>query len=138
MDGNVEKSYAVVGMSNGLDVLDVTDMTNPKDIAYFHGCENVWRDVKRYKETLYGISEYTATCACENYENGTQRACQEHISVLSPPYLEAWYPATEGRLSPPLSDIGDVQGSIWVVPEYNADGNTLTAPNNPQESLKNR
>jgi hypothetical protein len=116
MEDGVEKSVAIVGMSNGLDVLDVTDMTKPIDIAYFHGCENVWRDIKRYNSTLYGISEYTATCACES------GACQEHISVLAPASIAKWYPATEGRLSPSLEDIGNVTGNVWPVPEYNADG----------------
>jgi hypothetical protein len=111
-----ERSFAIVGMSNGIDILDVTDTSEIKDVAYFHGCENIWRDMKRYGTTIYGISEYTQTCACES------GACQEHISVESPPEIAQWYPATEGLLSPPLSEIGNVTGTIWVVPAYNADG----------------
>lgn len=121
------KSIAIIEMSNGLDVLDVTDMDNPIDVAYFHGCENVWRDVKRYNETLYGISEYTATCSCES------GACQEHISVLSPEPIAQWYPATEGVLSPALDVIGDVQGLIWPVPEYNEYGCDSYLENIPTE-----
>lgn len=126
-ENGVEKSFAIVGMSNGLDVLDVTDITNPKDIAYFHGCENIWRDIKSYKKTLYGISEHTATCACESGE------CQEHVSVLSPEAIAKWYPATEGTLSPALDVIGDVQGFIWVVPEYNKYGCDSYLENIPTE-----
>eukprot|EP00457_Paulinella_chromatophora_P003479 gb/GEZN01003487.1/.p1 GENE.gb/GEZN01003487.1/~~gb/GEZN01003487.1/.p1 ORF type:complete len:623 (+),score=85.89 gb/GEZN01003487.1/:76-1944(+) len=126
-ENGTEKSFAVVGMSNGLDILDLTDFENIKDIHYFHGCENVWRDIKRYRTTLYVISEYTQTCACDI------GPCQEHMEVISPPSLAKWYPATEGRLTPALSEVGDVVGSVWPVAVWEEAGCLahLTTPNFP-------
>jgi len=63
-EDGVTHYFAIVGVTNGVDIVDVTNPTEPKRVKFLKGCINMWRDMKDYGTTIYGISEYTQTCAC--------------------------------------------------------------------------
>eukprot|EP01130_Rhizamoeba_saxonica_P003842 TRINITY_DN1593_c0_g2_i1.p1 TRINITY_DN1593_c0_g2~~TRINITY_DN1593_c0_g2_i1.p1 ORF type:complete len:616 (+),score=130.84 TRINITY_DN1593_c0_g2_i1:34-1848(+) len=105
------KYFAIVGVTNGIDLVDVTDPKNPEHVFWWHGCLNTWRDFKVWGKYVYGISENTITCNCEEGEK-----CLEHMIVNSPPSIAGHYPATEGnRFTPPLSEVGPVTAELIAV-----------------------
>lgn len=46
VDLNTEREYALLGASNGLAVIDVTDPTRPFEVGTVAGFTSLWRDVK--------------------------------------------------------------------------------------------
>ena len=46
VDLNTEREYALLGLSNGLAVIDVTDPENPFQVGQVPGMDSLWRDVK--------------------------------------------------------------------------------------------
>ena len=61
VDLNTEREYALLGVSNGLVVVDVTDPTSPFEVGMVPGAYSGWRDVKvtqRYDEELDGWQTY--------------------------------------------------------------------------------
>eukprot|EP00005_Dracoamoeba_jomungandri_P005977 CAMPEP_0174261528 /NCGR_PEP_ID=MMETSP0439-20130205/11478_1 /TAXON_ID=0 /ORGANISM="Stereomyxa ramosa, Strain Chinc5" /LENGTH=601 /DNA_ID=CAMNT_0015346011 /DNA_START=75 /DNA_END=1880 /DNA_ORIENTATION=- len=105
--------YAIVGVENGIDIVDVTDPKTPKRVKWFHGCINNWRDMKVWDTTLYGITEYTTTCNCDE-----DTPCAEHMDVLSPEGEKSVRMA-EGRLTVPLANVTNqtvVGDLVAVVP----------------------
>ena len=49
--------YALVGVYNGISVVDVSIPTNPIELAFFPGDESIWRDLKTWENYLYCINE---------------------------------------------------------------------------------
>ena len=49
--------YALVGVYNGISVVDVTIPSNPIELAFFGGDESIWRDLKTWGDYLYCINE---------------------------------------------------------------------------------
>ena len=49
--------YALVGVYNGISVVDVTNATSPNELAFFSGPESIWRDLKTWDNYLYCINE---------------------------------------------------------------------------------
>ncbi|MDG1146341.1 MAG: choice-of-anchor B family protein, partial [Flavobacteriales bacterium] len=49
--------YALVGVYNGISVVDVSIPTNPIELAFFSGPESIWRDLKTWGGYLYCINE---------------------------------------------------------------------------------
>ena len=49
--------YALVGVYNGISVVDVTIPSNPIELAFFEGDESIWRDLKTWGDYLYCINE---------------------------------------------------------------------------------
>lgn len=49
--------YALVGVYNGISVVDVSNPTNPIELAFFSGPESIWRDLKTWENYLYCINE---------------------------------------------------------------------------------
>jgi len=49
--------YALVGVYDGISVVDVTDATNPNELGFFPGPESIWRDLKTWGDHLYCINE---------------------------------------------------------------------------------
>lgn len=49
--------YALVGVYNGISVVDVTVANAPEELAFFPGDESIWRDLKTYDDYLYCINE---------------------------------------------------------------------------------
>ncbi len=50
VDLNDNREYAVIGLSNGTAVVDVTDPANPREVATIPGNDSSWREVKIYQE----------------------------------------------------------------------------------------
>jgi choice-of-anchor B domain-containing protein len=49
VDLNTMKEYALIGLRNGIAVVDVTDPQNPTEVGTVSGLSSVWRDVKVYQ-----------------------------------------------------------------------------------------
>lgn len=49
--------YALVGVHNGISIVEVTDPTSPDELAFFPGDVSIWRDLKTWGEYLYCINE---------------------------------------------------------------------------------
>jgi len=49
VDLNDNKEYAIVGLTNGTVIIDVTNPTTPVEIGYISGINSVWRDLKVYQ-----------------------------------------------------------------------------------------
>ncbi|MGQ0429450.1 MAG: choice-of-anchor B family protein [Gammaproteobacteria bacterium] len=50
VDLNDNREYAVIGLSNGTAVVDVTDAANPREVGTIPGNPSAWREVKIYQE----------------------------------------------------------------------------------------
>jgi len=55
-DGN---EYAIVGLNDGVSVVDVTDPANPAEKQYFPGMNSIWRDIKVWGDYAYVTTEAT-------------------------------------------------------------------------------
>lgn len=51
------KEYALVGVIDGLSVVDLSDSTNPKEVFYEQGASSIWRDIKTYKHYAYVVHD---------------------------------------------------------------------------------
>lgn len=51
--------YALVGATDGTSIVDVTDPSNPIEIAWFPGSNSIWRDIKVYDDYAYVTTEAT-------------------------------------------------------------------------------
>ena len=49
VDLNTEREYAVVGLSNGVSIVDVTDPSAPFEVGHVSGGDTYWRDVKVFQ-----------------------------------------------------------------------------------------
>ena len=49
LDLNTEREYAIVGLNNGVSVVDVTDSGNPFEVGHVSGEDTFWRDVKVFQ-----------------------------------------------------------------------------------------
>ena len=70
-----KKEYAFVGLSNGVDFLDVTDPRRPQQTshsAFIPGCITEWRDIKSHKNAVYVVNDEVAFCTCEAQPCGFQ------------------------------------------------------------------
>jgi len=50
VDLNDNREYAVIGLSNGTAVVDVTNPANPREVATIAGRNSSWRELKIYQE----------------------------------------------------------------------------------------
>lgn len=48
-DLNDNREYALIGLSNGTSVVDVTDAANPQEVGFIAGASSTWRDIKVYQ-----------------------------------------------------------------------------------------
>lgn len=51
------KEYALVGVQNGLSVVDVTNPANPVQSKFFSGANSIWRDMKTYSHYAYTVHD---------------------------------------------------------------------------------
>ncbi len=51
------KEYALVGVQNGLSVVDVTNPSNPIQTNFFAGASSTWRDMKTYGNYAYTVHD---------------------------------------------------------------------------------
>ena len=49
LDLNTEREYAIVGLNNGVSVVDVTDAGDPFEVGHVSGEDTFWRDVKVFQ-----------------------------------------------------------------------------------------
>lgn len=49
--------YALVGVFNGVSVVDLSDPSNPTEIFFFAGANSTWRDIKTWDEYAYVTNE---------------------------------------------------------------------------------
>ena len=49
--------YALVGLYDGISILDVTNPSSPNELGYFPGPSSMWRDLKAYGDYVYCINE---------------------------------------------------------------------------------
>jgi choice-of-anchor B domain-containing protein len=52
-----ENEYALVGVYNGLSIVDVTDPENPTEVFFGPGPESIWRDIKTWGDYAYVSNE---------------------------------------------------------------------------------
>ena len=75
LDLNTEREYAILGLNNGVSVVDVTDPTRPFEVGYVSGEDTVWRDVK----VLQAYDEDAARWRSYAYASAETG---EHIAVI--------------------------------------------------------
>jgi len=51
------RSYALIGASNGIHIVDVTVAISPVSVYFLQGAFSMWRDIKIYNQTLYAIND---------------------------------------------------------------------------------
>lgn len=49
--------YALVGLEDGVSIVDVTDPTSPVEVFWAPGMNSIWRDLKTYGDMLYVTTE---------------------------------------------------------------------------------
>lgn len=60
VDLNDDREYAIVGLTNGTAVVDVTDAVNPVVVGHVSGFSSTWRDLKVYQYFDETANEYKA------------------------------------------------------------------------------
>ena len=51
------EEYALVGVNNGLSIVDVSEPSNPIELHFISGPSSSWRDIKQYNDFCYVINE---------------------------------------------------------------------------------
>ncbi len=57
VDTATNKEYALVGVQNGLSIVDVTNPTNPVQTNFFSGASSIWRDMKTWGNYAYTVHD---------------------------------------------------------------------------------
>ena len=117
------KEYAFVGLSNGVDFLDVSDPARPtrtSHSAFLPGCITEWRDIKSHGSTVYVVNDEVAFCTCE------RQPCQFLLQVSGmQPSLPSSIKGILGKIGAPLpTDGAAVQGRL-VNPSPGVNGTLL-------------
>ena len=60
VDLNDNREYAVIGLSNGTAVVEVTDAAHPREVALIMGATSSWREVKVYQYRDTAANRYRA------------------------------------------------------------------------------
>lgn len=55
--GDDDSEYAIVGVENGVSIVDVTDTENPTELFFIDGPSTIWRDIKTWGDYAYVINE---------------------------------------------------------------------------------
>jgi choice-of-anchor B domain-containing protein len=51
------REYALLGVNNGMSVIDITDTNNPVEVAFFASQVSRWKDIKTYRHYAYAVNE---------------------------------------------------------------------------------
>ena len=51
------REYAILGTTRGTYIVNCTDPTNPRQVAYFSGPSSTWRDMRTYRHYAYVVTE---------------------------------------------------------------------------------
>ena len=71
VDLNDNREYAVVGLSNGTAVIDVSNPTSPREVATIAGNASLWREVKIYQVRDSPTGRYRAYAYVTTEANGS-------------------------------------------------------------------
>ncbi len=87
---NDSGEYALVGVYNGISVVDVTNPNNPVELGFFSGPESIWRDLKTWGNYLYCINDEDGDFSYPNGGAGLQILNLEELinGVDNPTYIE--------------------------------------------------
>jgi len=56
-DKTTGRSYALVGASNGVHIVDVSVPLSPTPVLFVNGSFSIWRDIKIYNRTMYAVND---------------------------------------------------------------------------------
>ena len=70
VDLNDNREYAVIGLSNGTAVVEVTDPANPREVATIAGNPSSWREIKIYQEFHVPTNRFRAFAYVTTEANG--------------------------------------------------------------------
>lgn len=79
--------YALVGASQGLSIVDVTDPDNPFEVAQIPGPDNLWKEVKTWQGYAYVVTEGG---------NGVQIVNLNNLPSTNIPY-QYWQPTINNQ-----------------------------------------
>lgn len=51
------REYALLGVKNGTQIIDITDVTNLKAVSFIPSAKSTWKDIKTYKHYAYVVNE---------------------------------------------------------------------------------
>jgi choice-of-anchor B domain-containing protein len=75
-DLNTGREYALMGLQNGVAVVDITDPSAPEQVAFSTGASTTWRDIKVYQRYDSTAKRWRA------YAYATADAVQDFLMVL--------------------------------------------------------
>ena len=78
---SVNGEYALVGLYDGISVVNITNPSSPIDLGFYPGPSSMWRDIKTYGNYLYCINETGGGLQILNLE-------QVIYGVSNPTYIE--------------------------------------------------
>lgn len=55
-----DQEYAIVGVQNGVSIVDLSDAENPVELHFVNGTGTNWRDIKTFDHYAYVVNEATA------------------------------------------------------------------------------
>ena len=54
---STNREYALVGVYNGVSIVDITNPTNPVELSFVNGGNTIWRELKTFRNYMYVVSE---------------------------------------------------------------------------------
>jgi choice-of-anchor B domain-containing protein len=70
------RSYALIGASNGVHIVDVTVPISPVSVFFLQGAYSLWRDVKVWNSTLYAVNDNNFGSLLSRFPNVNQSYIQ--------------------------------------------------------------
>jgi len=77
------REYAIIGVSNGTGIVEITNPAAAQLIAFLPGPESLWRNVKTYQQWLYAVSEGGGGIQVFNLSQIDQGIVTTHASVTT-------------------------------------------------------
>jgi choice-of-anchor B domain-containing protein len=75
------RSYALIGASNGVHIVDVTVPLAPVSIYFLQGSFSLWRDIKIWNSTLYATNDNNFGSILNNFPNVNQSYIQPWLQM---------------------------------------------------------
>ncbi|MFT5758397.1 MAG: choice-of-anchor B domain-containing protein [Alteromonadaceae bacterium] len=76
VDLNTGNEFAIIGLNNGISVVDITDPENPVEVGTIPGVDSTWRDVKVYQYFDHTLNLWRA------YAYATVDKRNQHVTVI--------------------------------------------------------
>ncbi len=77
VDLNTGDEYALIGLRNGVAVVNVTDPENPSEVGTIRGANSTWRDIKVYQYYDNSINAWQA------YAYATIDSANNHVTIIN-------------------------------------------------------